>query len=58
MYDKLERLRDIICDLEIDDKDRLNMINIIDDLERELDIQEDTIRYLGDDDDMNDEDDY
>lgn len=50
MYEKLERLRSIINDLDIEDRDRYCMIDIIDDIERELDIDEDVYNYLSDED--------
>ena len=47
MYSKLERLREYISDLEIEQKDKNYIDELIDDMERDLEIQENTIEYLS-----------
>ena len=50
MYDKLERLREYISDLEIEAKDKNFIEDLIEDIERDLEIRESTIEYLNDED--------
>lgn len=51
MYNKLEKLKGIIEDIEMDDRDRNRLIDYIDDMERDLEIESDTFDYLNDEDD-------
>ena len=55
MYDKLERLREYISDLEIEAKDKNFIEDLIEDKERDLEIRESTIEYLNDEDYNTDE---
>ena len=50
MYEKLEELREAISNLEIEESERSYIIDIIDDIERELDIQDSAYNYLSDED--------
>lgn len=50
MYDRLEDLREYISDLEIEESDKKYMINIIDELERNIEIQDGVISYFNDED--------
>ena len=50
MYEKLEELRESISNLEIEESERSYMLDIIDDIERELDIQDSAYNYLSDED--------
>ena len=54
MYNKLERLREYISDLELEAKDKNFIEDLIDDMERDLEIRDSTIEYLKDE-DYNDE---
>lgn len=49
MYDKLERLREYIEDQEIESGVKNHICDMIDDMERDLEIQENTIEYLSQD---------
>lgn len=51
MYNKLERLKSLIEDVEMDDRDRSRLIDYIDDLERDLEIEAEAYDYLSDEDD-------
>ena len=55
MYDKLERLREYISDLELETKDKNFIEDLIEDIERDLEIRESTIEYLNDEDYNTDE---
>ena len=50
MYNKLEFLREIVENLEIEDKDKTRMLGIIEDLQREVEISTDAYSYLEDED--------
>lgn len=50
MYNKLERLKSMIEDVEMEDRDRNRLIDYIDDLQRDLEIEADTYNYLNDED--------
>ena len=47
MYNKLERLKNMIDDIEMEDRDRNRLIDYIDDLERDLEIEADTFDYYN-----------
>lgn len=53
MYNKLEFLREIVENLEIEDKDKTRMLGIIEDLQREVEISTDAYSYLEDEDNFN-----
>lgn len=50
MYDKLERLREYISDLELEAKDKNFIEDLIDDMERDLEIRDNTIEYFKNED--------
>lgn len=50
MYDKLERLKYMIEDIEISDHDRNKLIDYIDDLERDLENESDRYTFFDTDD--------
>lgn len=48
MYDRLEELREAISNLEIEESERSYILDIIEDIERDLDIQDSAYNYLND----------
>ncbi len=48
MYDKLEKIRYYLEDTEIENLNKNFIIDIIDDIERDLEINDATYRYLED----------
>ncbi len=48
MYNKLERLRYYLEETEVEDISKDYIIDVIDDLERDLEISDSTLRYYED----------